>query len=371
MIKNKRIQVLHYIPGFKSGGIESRLLDWYRNIDREKIQFSLVKLNEIDNSHNTVEFKQLGGIIHNLPKLNIINFFLYFKFLVKLLKKNKYDIVHVHNLHSGLFVLFASKMFGIKCRVLHSRTTDYLPSEKYKPFKKILMKLSPMFATHFFSCSMEAAKWGFGKKIALKSKIIKNGIQLKKFNFDSATREKIRKELNIKNEFIIGTICRLSPQKNLIFLINLFEKIFREDKNIILTIVGAGSSQKEIEKVIEDFKLNNKVVLCGEKSNVHEYYMAFDMFIATSLYEGFGTTAIEAQATGLPSIVSTGFPETVCVTNLIQRIDLEESLEIWKKKALETIQKTRNPESIAEVKNAGYDASMVAKELEFFYTTNI
>ena len=157
------IKVLHYAPGFRNGGIESRLLDWYRNTDRSKIQYVLVKLNNIDDTENMREFKKLGGIHYNLPPLNATNILMFPTRIKKILIEEKIDIVHVHNPISGLFVLRESKRLGVKCRILHSRTTDYLPTEKNKLFKNVLRHFTPNYANHFFACSIEAGIWGCGE----------------------------------------------------------------------------------------------------------------------------------------------------------------------------------------------------------------
>ncbi|MGL6107384.1 glycosyltransferase [Romboutsia sp.] len=362
-----KIKVLHYTPGFLSGGIESRLLDWYRNIDRSNIQFCLVKLNNIDDTHNISEFKRLGGEVYNFPSLNLKNSFKYIKELTKLFKNNKFDVVHVHDVNSGIFVLIIAKISKIKLRILHSRTTDYLPNEKNLLIKKSLKKLGPIFSNKFFACSDEAGIWLFGDKKSKDVKVIKNGIQIEKFIFDEEKRNSIRQELGIKDKKVVGTISRLSPQKNINFLLKVFSKIYEKDNNTVLLIVGEGQMKQELIEKAKYLSLENQIIFLGEKNDVWNYYMAFDLFISTSLYEGFGTTAIESQATGTPTLLSTGFPNVVCVTNIVERINLDDSIEKWAERSIK-LMKVRGKKTITnEIIEAGYSAEQVAKNLECIY----
>lgn len=363
----KQVKVLHYAPGFLSGGIESRLLDWYRNIDRTKVKFCLIKLNDIDDTHNIREFIELGGEVYNLPKINIKNLFKFLTKLNKVMRVNSFDVIHVHDISSGVFALAIAKVNHIKLRIMHSRTTDYLPNEKNVFIKKACKKIIPIFANNYFACSYEAGIWGFGKKRANSVKVIKNGIQIEKFIYDPKIKKKIREELGIKNQKVIGTIGRLSAQKNLDFLIDLFKEINKEDNNTILVIVGGGNRRDELLKKAKELSLEENVIFTGERSNVWDYYMSFDVFLGTSLYEGFGTTAIESQAVGIPTILSKGFPETVCITELAERIGLEENIEVWKSTILKAIKSTRNRNVIDKIISEGYSVKGVAKELENIY----
>ena len=143
----EKIKVIHYIPGFNSGGIESRLIDWYRYIDREKIEFIVIKLNNNDTSDKIKELVSLGGRYYNLPPFNLKKMKTYMHELKKILINEKPYILHVHSLSTGIFPLLIAKKNGIKTRILHSRTTDYLPNEKNSFIKKILKAITPNYAT--------------------------------------------------------------------------------------------------------------------------------------------------------------------------------------------------------------------------------
>ena len=364
------ITVLHYAPGFKTGGIESRLLDWYRNIDRDQIRFVLIKLNNIDDTENIREFKNLGGVFYNISPLTLKTAFSFSNKIKKILIKEKVDVVHVHDVNSGVFVLRVAKMLGISCRILHSRTTSNLPHEKNVWIKTLFRKIAPLYANHYFACSIEAGIWGIGKRYINRIKVIKNGIQIDSFIYNEDIREEIRKNLHFEKNTIIGTVGRLSDQKNIPFLLDVFRELIKDNLNYRLVIVGDGDRNISND-YYDTFPISDYIVLVGDKKNVWDYYMAFDVFLGTSLYEGFGTTAIEAQATGLATVVSDAFPSTVIVSEHIQRISLMESPTVWAEKIKKQMFRTRTKEDAIQVEKKGYSANMIAKELEKFYIESI
>ncbi|HOO07067.1 MAG TPA: glycosyltransferase [Ruminococcus sp.] len=362
------IKVLHYAPGFRSGGIESRLLDWYRNIDRSKIQFVLIKLNNEDDTENMREFLRLGGKHYNLPSFTLKNYIAFSKGIKKIIKEEKIDVVHVHDVNSGYFVLKIAKALGVKCRILHSRTTEYLPNEKNLWIKKILKGKSYKYANHYFACSYEAGIWGIGEERKDEVIVIKNGIQTNYYQYDENIRHKIRRELNVENKKVIGSIGRLSPQKNIPYLLNIFNLLSQKHDDYVLVLVGEGN-RKPIIDFIKEHGLEDKVILTGERKNVWDYYMAFDIFVGTSLYEGFGTTAIESQATGLPTILSTGFPEVVVLSNLTNRLSFDDANQ-WVSLIEAKIGKRNYHQGMESVISSGYSAESVAKYLQDFYEKN-
>lgn len=363
------ITVLHYAPGFKTGGIESRLLDWYRNIDRSKVRFVLIKLNNLDDTDNIAEFVKLGGTFYDLPPFSIKEAFTFPQAINKILKKEHVDIVHVHDVNSGIFVLKEAKKLGIKCRILHSRTTSYLPQERNVWIKTIFRKNAPRYANHFFACSVEAGIWGIGKKYKESTVVIKNGIQVDRFVYNEGNRNELRNSLGVSDKKVIGTVGRLSDQKNLPFLLEIFRKIIEIDNSYRLIIVGDGD-RSILENYYKRYPISDYVIVTGNKKNVWDYYMAFDIFCGTSLYEGFGTTAIESQASGLPTIVSTNFPETVVVTDFIWRLPIDNS-DIWVKKIFEMIGERYSEKGLIAVNEGGYNAALVAKDLQIFYCRNV
>lgn len=362
------ITVLHYAPGFRSGGIESRLLDWYRNINREEIKFVLVKLNDEDDTENMKEFMSLGGAWYNLPTLSISNYKIFIDGIKNIFDNEIIDIVHVHDVSSGFFILKEAKRRGVKCRILHSRTTSYLPNESNVLIKSFLRKITPMYANHYFGCSVEAGKWGCGSNKDVV--VIKNGIQADLFRYNSLIREKIRLELKIRNKKVIGYIGRISAQKNLPFLFDVFDVLSKESDDYVLLVVGEGD-ESIINNYYQNKEIPQNIIFVGERKNVWDYYMCMDVFCSPSLYEGFGTTAIESQATGLPTIISEGFPEIVKITQFASRLPIDKSaIPTWVSNIKSYIGKRFPDDGMKAVKDNGYCASAVCEFLYSFYMRN-
>lgn len=364
------IKVMQYAPGFRSGGIESRMLDWYRNMNRDMVQFVLVKLNNENDTPNIKEFVSLGGKCYNLPPFNLKGALGFEKKLIEIIRDENIDIVHVHDPNSGLLALRAAKKSGIKCRIFHSRTTAFLPDEKNVLIKKLFMSQTPRYATDYWACSIEAGLWGCGKKHENEIVVINNGIQDDLFVFNEHKRQEIRKRLGLENKKVVGTIGRISPQKNLPFLFDIVASLHEEDPNYVLLLVGDGDTSILKNYYEQKTDISSYVVSVGAKKNVWDYYMAMDVFCGTSLYEGFGTTAIESQATGLPTILSTSFPKTVEVTTFVKRLELS-SIAPWVSEIKNMVGNRYPDQGIRGVINHGYSARMVAKQLEDFYISHV
>lgn len=362
------VKVLHFAPGFREGGIESRLVDWYEKIDRRKVQFVLVKANSDDSSPKLRRLEELGCRHYNIPHFSLKTYATYVKEIREIIYNEKPAVVHVHNPFTGYFVLKEAKKQGVPIRILHSRTTDFLPNEKNVFIKKALRHFSPKYATHYFGCSQEAGEWGIGKKYSKNIRVIKNGINLERFEYSDEIRKNIRSSLGISEDrYVVGTVGRLSPQKNITKIIRVFKKITEKNPNAVLVIVGEGSEREIIENTIHELGITDNVILTGSKSDVFNYYMAFDVFLSTSLYEGFGTTAVEAQATGLPTVLSEGFPEMVELTDYVYRLPLEQSDEYWSDIILKIGKRDRSKYDTLKIDKAGFSSQSVAKELENVY----
>ena len=361
---DRLITVLHYAPGFLSGGIESRLLDWYRNIDRKLIRFIIIKLNDIDDTKNIEEFIQLGGTVYNLPSLKKINVFLLTRRIKKIIMKEKVDIVHVHDINSGFFALKAAKKSKVKCRIYHSRTNNFSSNEKKLFIKKFFMNKAPKYATNYWACSEAAGLFAFGERFIAEGFVLKNGIQLDYYKFDEKKRNMIRKKHGIiETDIIIGCVCRIIESKNISFLLKIIDSLNKIEKKYKLLLVGSGDMN--IIYNYYDGKVPDYIFMAGEIKNVWDYYFAFDIFCSPSKYEGFGTTAVEAQAAGLPTFVSNGFPERVELTKNIKRLDIFDE-KIWVNNILKADIR-RDLQSYDIIKENGYDAKDVAKYLQSFY----
>lgn len=322
------IRICHVMGKMNGGGVESMVMNYYRHIDKSKVQFDFI----IDKDSSIIPFEEinaLGGKIYKVSPYQVIT--KYINELVSIFKENNYQIVHSHINSLSLLPLSAAKKAGVPIRIAHSHSTS-APGETTKNIvKNILRPMSKVFPTHYCSCSKSAGEWLFGRKLleSERLKIINNGIEVNKFLFDREARESIRKDLNITNNFVVGHTGRLCFQKNQELLITSFKTILNDIPDAVLLLIGDGKADEKLRKLAEDFGVSNKIIFLGNKSDVNRYYSAMDVFAFPSRYEGFGISAIEAQVSGLPVLMSFRVPEEACLTKKCVFVSIEEGITPW------------------------------------------
>ena len=362
------IRVLHSVSNMDRAGIETMLMNYYRNIDRSKVQFDFL-CNKSKIGAYEEEIKSMGGRIFRTPGLNPIKWIKYENMVKELLKENP-DIKIVHS-HNGAFSLQAqivAKKVGIKNRIVHVHGTkiDFnlkLPLKLiYKPF----LKLS---SNNFWGCGTEAIRYYFGDRVIKENnyKIIKNAIDIDKFIFDKEKRVKLRKEYNLENKFVIGNVARFMKQKNHIFMLELFKVILNKNPNSVLMFFGDGELQNEIKQKAKDLGIEKSVMFMGNVENINEMYQVMDVFLLPSLFEGLPVVGIEAQTSGLKCFMSDTITNEVSITENVEFLSLKnDSLEKWADKILENIDYERKDMS-KEIITAGYSIKEEAKKLQDIY----
>lgn len=357
------IRILHVLQRMEAGGTQALLMNIYRNIDRNKVQFDFL-VEYTDKEFYDDEILSLGGKIYytNLRKdKNILKFD---KYLKKILKENDYKIIHVHTYSIGYFVLKTAKKCGVPVRIAHSHNNETVRDSKYI-LKLIMQKIYTIYATNLFACSKSAGEYLFGKKDFY---VLNNAIDSEKFIFNEKFRKEIREELNLENSFVIGNIGRLHAQKNHKFLISVFEKIQQKKKNAKMILVGSGPLEDEIKNHISKLNLEDKIFLLGVRKDINKILMGIDVFVLPSLFEGLGIVAIEAQASGTPVVASDTLPKETEISGLIKKLSLNDSEEIW---ADTIIQMSDNEEKQSnmhqKIIDSNFDIKDSAKKLESNY----
>lgn len=328
----KPIRIAQVIGKWKGGGVEAVVMNYYRHIDRSKIQFDFI-INEDSANIPTKEIKELGGKIIFVPPYQKLP--KYIKTLRQIFKDNKYRIVHSHINTLSVFPLYAAKKAGVKVRIAHSHSTSNPHEPIRNLIKGILKPLSKRYATDYFACSEYAGRWLFGNKAFNEGKvtIIHNAIDLDKFKFSAKARKEVRKELNIPDSaFVIGHIGRFVKQKNHTFLIDVFNEVHKEKPNSVLILVGEGPLMPKIKEKVEKLSLTDSVKFLGQRNDIYRLYSAMDVFCLPSLYEGLPVVGVEAQASGLPCILSKNVSNDVKISKEVTFISLDSDINIWKNK---------------------------------------
>lgn len=333
---------------FGYDGISNVATNYYIYKNHENMSMDFLTINPIS-KRLSEELNKHQDKSYILPYRNT-NPIKYFYELKKIIKNGKYQIVHVHGNSSTMFVeMFAAKQAGVKVRIAHSHNTkcDHV---------KIDRILKPLFLkcyTDGFACGKEAGEWLFNDG---KFDIISNGIDLEKFEFNEKYRKDMRVKYNLQEKFVIGHVGRFSEQKNHKKLIEIFEVISERIPDSELVLIGDGELKANMEQLVKDKKLN--VLFVGVTGDVDKWLQAMDMMIFPSLYEGLPLGIVEAQAAGLPCILSDKISPMIKITNLVHFVSLNESAEIWVEKMMKiemTDRKSKKEIVKSEIRNANYD----------------
>lgn len=356
------VRVLHVLNGLGNGGAEAFIMNMYRNIDKDKVQFDFL-VRSTDNSKYEDEIKKLGGrvfVTASFPKEVWKNY----KETKKFFHEHKeYDIVHVHaNSLVYLLPLKLAKKYRIKCRIMHSHNTRSAKSV-YGFLHNYNKKRIGRYVTNCFACSTIAGNWMFNGDFT----IIKNAIDTNKFIFNKDVRNRIRKELRIDDKFVVGHIGRFTYQKNHKFVLEIFNEILKINSNAVLLLLGEGELKTEIIERARLMKIEDKIIFLGTKNNIYDFLNGFDVFLFPSFFEGLPVSLVEAQASGVPCIISDVISNETIVTNVVKRKSLKDSAKDWAKKTIEVSAKNERKNMYSEIKNAGFDMENAVKELENFY----
>lgn len=366
------IKVLHVINGASTGGISSLILNYYKQLDKEQVHFDFITADPILGP-NGIALKKMGSKFYFIPTKSkgLWNFI---KKLDEFLKLNKYDVIHVHSGYTSYVALIIAWRNQIKIRIAHAHTTGKINLSVKSWMSRIIgIILTKMSATLRLSCSNDAAIYTFGK-FSIHSrtvKILKNAIDIDRFCFSNSVRKAIREKLNISSDaLVIGTVGRMTSEKNQIYLIKVLSNLVKEKKNIKLIFVGDGPERKIIEKKVEKLKLNTFVLFLGERTDIHELLSGMDIFLLPSLNEGLGIAAIEASSCGLPVIVSDGVPKDLSFLKKIVYLKLNNNEKEWRDQILKlTKNKHDNRESgfRERITKNGYNIRIEAEKILKFY----
>ncbi len=363
--KMEPIRILHEIAKLDAGGVEALLMNIYRNIDRSRVQFDFLVHRE-DGFYED-EVLKLGGRIYRAAPFNPLKHREYIESMDIFFKEHpEYKILHAHS-DLNFWSLMVAKKNGVNVRIAHSHNvkTNWNLKLLFMYYQKMRIN---RYVTHKFACSMDAARWAYGKKIKNEDvTIVKNGIMIEKFQRNDEIRYMYRKKLGLENKFVVGHVGRMVPQKNHDFILDVFNEICKKQENAHLILVGDGPLAETIKKKIGRLGLQDKVSLLGLRNDVNKIMQAMDIFLFPSIFEGLGIVALEAQAADIPIICSEFVPEDVDVTEYIEHCSLECSPEDWANKIIEFCKRTFIQNGADAVKNSGFDILEVTKKMQDFY----
>lgn len=366
------IRVLHILHSMNRGGAETMLMNYYRHINRERIQFDFLLTVEGKSDYEE-EILSLGGRLYHITPLTRATIKQYLDDIARFFKEHPdYTMVHSHTSSKSVLPLWVAKKHGISVRISHSHNM-FLGKSVFN-WKETMRKLLRMplkwCATDYFACSEGAAVWLYGQREVQRGRvhILNNAIDSKAFSFDETIRRSYREKFKLQKQFVVGHVGRFQEQKNHTFLLAIYQEIYKKNPNSALLLVGDGEQREEIEKKVRQLGLQEQVIFTGVREDISALLQMMDVFVFPSRFEGLGMVLIEAQAAGLPSFTSkTVVPLEAKVSNLLEYISLEETPEYWAEQIVKqgSTYERRNTE--IELERSGYDIQENAKWLEHFY----
>ena len=290
----------------------------------------------------------------------------YRSFWQRFYKENHFDAVYYNACDVvSIDQLRFAEAAGVPVRIIHSHSTrnqqgiNRRMSLFHRLSEKHSRKVLDKYATHLLACSQAAGEWMFDGR---PFKIIKNGISLTKYRYDEKPRKAIRDTLHIQDEKLIGVIGRLDPPKNPLFTVKVLKKVLENHVDYSAVLVGDGELRTETEEAIRAAGMQDRVHLVGAVDNVNEWMSAVDCLLMPSLFEGLPFVLVEAQAAGLPCVVSSAVSEEANISGELQYVSLDKPLGVWEDAV---IRAANSPRYDAERKliDAGYSIEDSAREV--------
>ena len=357
------IRVLQIVNYMGRGGLETLLMNYYRHIDRTKVQFDFLVHRSFESDYDR-EILELGGKIYRMPRLNPFSP----KYLASLdaffEEHTEYRVVHSHFDCMSAIPLKAAKQHGVPFCIAHSHNSNQERNLKY-PLKLWYKRQIPRYADKLFACSSAAGKWMFD---GAPFSVLNNAIDAKAFSFHAEKRNAARAEFHLDPEtLLVGHVGRFLTQKNHGFLVDAFRELLKQRPNANLLLVGDGDLQEEVKAKARQYSIDDRIIFAGVRSDVADLMQAMDVFVLPSLFEGLPVVMVEAQSAGLPCVISDKVPdECIIVPKLVCVQPLDSGATEWAGQILK-MSGCKRLDTFEQIRASGFDIRDNAKKLEEFY----
>jgi glycosyltransferase involved in cell wall biosynthesis len=355
-------RILHVVTHMNRGGLETMIMNYYRHIDRSKVQFDFLVHREQKADYDD-EILSMGGKIYRLQPLNPFSG-CYRRSLDAFFAEHKeYEIVHSHlDCMAGIPLKYAKK-YGVRVRIAHSHNNSQPKDAKYI-LKLFYKRQIAGQATRLFACGTDAGRWMFGTDDFT---VLNNAIDAAAYRYDPAVGQQVRRELDIaENALVVGHVGRFCTQKNHSFLMDVFASVLQKRPDAVLVLIGAGELRAEMEAKARELGIADNVIFAGLRADVNRLLQALDVFMLPSLHEGLPLSVVEAQAAGLPCLISDKVPLECQKTDLVCQLPLTESPEVWAQAVLAAATQPRK-DTLDQIRCSGFDVRKNAVWLENYY----
>lgn len=372
---NEPIRILNLFTVMNRGGAETMVMNYYRAIDKSKIQFDFMVHRQERGAYDD-EIEAMGGRIFRMCPIYPQNLFRYKRMLKEFFDNHpEYQILHSHMSELGYFAFKEAIRHHVPVRICHAHNAPVFSSEtvieKLKQVSRELLALQMRkLSTDYFTCSQIAGEWLFGKKNGEKLIFMRNAIDAVTFAYNRANAQKVKAEFGWTNKFVIGHVGRFCPQKNHDFLIDIFHRFHAKHPESVLVLVGSGELQYTIQKKVKRLGLEKYVCFLGDRSDMPNVYQAFDAFLFPSFYEGLPVSLIEAQASGLPCVISDTISKQTRLVPAYYPISLKGKTEQWVTQ-LERCMELLHTDTTSMIKDAGFDIHNNAEWLMNYYINKL
>lgn len=359
------IKIGHFGTRLEYGGVESVVLNYTSQFSNGVFDNHFITQN-INSAECIKLFESKGFKIHIVTHKresilkNISD-------VVKVMKKEKFDIVHAHMTTLNFYILFIAWLFGCKVRISHSHNNYIETSFASKVINAVFSLLTRLFATDYFACGIDAAKFMYGSANLKKTYIMKNAIDSSKFKYNKELRSEMKSNLKLSDKFVIGHIGRFCNQKNHKFIVDIADRLKNTRQDFVVLLIGTGDLYEEINDEVSQRQLDYFFRFVGNTNETYKYYQAMDVFVLPSLFEGLPVVGIEAQYNGLKLLVSDFVDNRMALNDDKVTFLSINDVETWVSE-LNNIQKDYDRGVNDEVFiSAGYDLKTEGHKLELFY----
>ena len=366
----KKMKVLQVGLSFNPGGIESFVMTYYRELSRQGVRFDFISM--FPHLAYEEEITSLGGkVFHTCDaRKHPLRFS---RQMRKILRIGRYNAVHVNMLSAANIVPLIVARYGkVPVVIAHSHNSS-TPGLLRNLMHKINRPLIPLFATEYFACSELAGEWLFSEKIRKSENyhVVHNALNLEKFAFRQSERNEVRQELGVEGKFVLGHVGRFEEQKNHEFLLKIFREVVSDCEEAVLLLVGEGELQEEIRKKAKEYRIEAWIQFLGIRKDVARLWKGMDVFVFPSLFEGLPIVALEAQASGIRSVMADTITSEVKLIDKVEFLSLQDSPKKWSQTILSYKGEERKGEENAVIRQAfakaGYDIETAAQTLLSYY----
>lgn len=365
-MENEPIRVAHIIGRMVAGGVENVVFNYYRNIDKSKVQFDIYYDTDSTVSPD-IKLIEMGARFYQIPSYKHI--FSYMKELIKHFRENNYTIVHSHMNTLSVFSLCCAKIAGVPVRIAHNHSVPGKGEFLRNSLKYILRLGCKWFSTDYFACSESAGQWMFSNKTfdSGKVRVINNAIDFARFTPNEDVRNALISELSLEGKFVLGHVGRYTFAKNHAFLLDIFNALHKKLPDSVLLLVGEGELKDEIDLKIKDLLLSDSVIQIDNTPTPENYYPLMSVFCMPSCFEGLPLTAVEAQICGVPCLLSDVITKEVLINNNCEFMNIALSADEW----ADAILNIANKKSELNENSKKFDIKYASPILENWYIERI